>query len=260
MRFFTLVCPIDVFEFSKVFGMSFQLSSSLARDAIHAEFSGNGFVHIANVLPAENAKRIQKSMVESTAWNLVFTDRGKHIDLSAVQLAAMPKVSAHQLRQAIYAQAQEGFQYCYNNYPIHDAHKAGLNKGHVLHAFYDWLNGKEFLEFARAATGFGDITFADAQATRFMPGHFLTTHDDANATKHRRAAYIFNFTRDWRADWGGYLQLLDESNDVRHGLRPAFNALNILAVPQKHNVSFVAPFAGGMRLSISGWFRAGEPE
>jgi Rps23 Pro-64 3,4-dihydroxylase Tpa1-like proline 4-hydroxylase len=46
---------------------------------------------------------------------------------------------------------------------------------------------------------------------------------------------------------------------VRRGLKPAFNALNILAVPQRHNVGFVAPFAGGMRLSISGWLRAGEP-
>jgi Rps23 Pro-64 3,4-dihydroxylase Tpa1-like proline 4-hydroxylase len=128
----------------------------------------------------------------------------------------------------------------------------------VLHQFYEWMNDEEFLQFARAATGFDDISFVDAQATRYLPGHFLTTHDDAVEGKKRRAAYIFNFTPDWRSDWGGYLQLLDEAGNVRRGLMPSFNTLNILAVPQRHNVSLVAPFAGGIRLSISGWLRYGE--
>jgi Rps23 Pro-64 3,4-dihydroxylase Tpa1-like proline 4-hydroxylase len=100
--------------------------------------------------------------------------------------------------------------------------------------------------------------YVDAQATRYMPGHFLSTHDDAIEGKNRRAAYIFNFTPEWRPDWGGYLQLLDDAGHVRRGLVPSFSTLNILAVPQRHNVSVVAPFAGGMRFAISGWFRYGE--
>ena len=50
----------------------------------------------------------------------------------------------------------------------------------------------------------------------------------------------------------------NEAGNVRRGLMPSFNTLNILAVPQRHNVSLVAPFAGGIRLSISGWLRYGE--
>lgn len=86
------------------------------------------------------------------------------------------------------------------------------------------------------------------------------THDDISEGKNRRAADVFNFTPDWRADWGGYLQLLDDAGNVRHGLMSTFNALNILAVPQVHNVSFVAPFDGGMRLSVTGLLRYGEPQ
>jgi SM-20-related protein len=238
--------------------MSFHLSSSLDRDAVFDSFSQQGYAHIRNVLPAENAKRIHKGLTEQTPWNLAFNNKGKHIDLPAAQLAVMPKQSVNQLQQAIYAQARDGFQYCYTNYPIYDAYRAGLNRGHVLHQFYEWMNDEEFLQFARAATGFDDIGFVDAQATRYLPGHFLTTHDDAVEGKKRRAAYIFNFTPDWRSDWGGYLQLLDEAGNVRRGLMPSFNTLNILAVPQRHNVSLVAPFAGGIRLSISGWLRYGE--
>lgn len=237
--------------------MSFRLSTSLTSHGLRDTFKRQGFVHIPDVLPRENAERVHNALMEKTPWNLVFADRGRHIDLTGAQLGSMPADKVSQLQQAIYAQARQGFQYCYNNYPIYDAHRTGADRGHLLHAFYEWMNGEEFLGFARAVTGFDDIGFIDAQATRYMPGHFLTTHDDAQHGKNRRAAYIFNFTRAWSPDWGGYLQLLDGSGDVRRGLRPTFNALNILSVPQKHNVGIVAPFAAGMRLSISGWFRYG---
>lgn len=238
--------------------MSFHLSSPLDRHGIFTDFSQHGYAHVPNVLPSENANRIHKGLIEKTPWSLGFNDGGKHIDLSATQLTTMPKQSVNQLQQAIFGRARDGFQYCYSSYPIYDAYEAGLNPGHVLHHFYEWMNGEEFLEFARTSTGFDDISFVDAQATRYMPGHFLTTHDDTVEGKNRRAAYIFNFTPSWCVDWGGVLQLMDESGNVRRGLVPSFNALNILAVPQRHNVSLVAPFAGGMRLSVSGWLRYGD--
>ncbi|HEX2139124.1 MAG TPA: 2OG-Fe(II) oxygenase family protein [Woeseiaceae bacterium] len=234
------------------------MSTSLSHDALREAFKRQGFVQVPEVMPRENAERVHKIMLERTSWNLVFANEGKHIDLPGSQLTSMPAGKVKQLQHAIYAQAREGFQYCYNNYPIYDALKAGMDEGHPLHAFYRWINGEDLLGFARAITGFDDIAFADAQATRYMPGHFLTTHDDSQEGKNRRAAYIFNFTPRWSEDWGGYLQLLDESGDVRRGLKPTFNALNILAVPQRHNVGIVAPFAAGMRLSISGWFRYGD--
>jgi Rps23 Pro-64 3,4-dihydroxylase Tpa1-like proline 4-hydroxylase len=240
--------------------MSFSLSISLDGDAIRQDFERQGYVQIADVLLSVDAERIYKTLLEDTPWNLVFTDRGKHFDLSKAHLDAMDKQQIVQLQQAIYAQAQNSFQYCYNNYPIFDAYRAGENKGHILHEFYEWLNDDEFLGFTRTVTGFDDISFLDAQASRYKPGHFLTTHDDSLGDKNRRAAYIFGFTPNWPADWGGFLQLLDEKDNIRHGLRPAFNSLNVLAVPQKHSVSLVAPFAGGMRMSITGWLRYGDPK
>ncbi len=93
-----------------------------------------------------------------------------------------------------------------------------------------------------------------------MPGQFPNTHDDTLEGKNRRAANIFNFTPGWKSDWGGYLQLFDENDNVRCGLRPRYNTLNIIAIPQRHNVGIVAPFAGGMRLSVSGWLRYGDIE
>lgn len=238
--------------------MNFHLRTSMNPETLRKAFAEDGYIHVPEILPGDAAQRIYAGLTEGTQWNLVFNDRSRHIDIAEKQVEAMPKESVDRLQQAIFAQAREGFQYCYHNYPIYDAHNAGLNSGHILHRFLEFLNSDEFLKFSRAATGIDDITFADAQATRYLPGHFLTTHDDTSEGKNRRAAYVFNFTRGWQADWGGYLQLLDDSGHVRRGLMPAFNALNIIAVPQRHNVSFVTPFAAGMRLSITGWLRYGE--
>lgn len=238
--------------------MGFSLSTSMDAEAIAESFGEHGYVSIPNILPGENAKRLQKALSDFADWNLVFNDRGKHIDLSSAQVYSMQPRAAQQLQSAIYAQASTNFQYIYNNYPIFDAHNEGRNRNHVLHKFYEWVDSEEFLTFAQAVTGFDDISFVDAQATRFSPGHFLSTHDDLSEGKNRRAAYIFNFTKDWSPDWGGYLQLLDENGHVRRGLRPTFNTLNIIAVPQPHNVSFVTPFAAAVRVSVTGWLRYGD--
>lgn len=237
--------------------MEFGLSQSIDSAALRASFDAQGYVHIPSVLPDDVARRIHLALASETPWNLVFHDGEHHVDMSADQLAQLDQQQLGRLQQSIFARARRGFQYSYHSYPIFDAVQQGLNEGHLLHELFAWLNSDEFVQFSRAATGFDDITFVDAQATRYSPGQFLTTHDDIQEGKNRRAAYIFNFTPEWRPDWGGYLQLLDESDNVRIGLAPTFNALNIIAIPQRHNVSFVTPFAGDPRFAVSGWLRFG---
>jgi Rps23 Pro-64 3,4-dihydroxylase Tpa1-like proline 4-hydroxylase len=71
-----------------------------------------------------------------------------------------------------------------------------------------------------------------------------------------QVAYVMNFcAEEWRPDWGGYLLFYDEDGDVVAGFKPRFNALNLFRVPQKHSVTYVAPFAPIARFAITGWFR-----
>jgi len=107
----------------------------------------------------------------------------------------------------------------------------------------------------REVTGLNDIAFADAQATLYRPGDFLTTHDDKTGGHKRRAAYVLNMTPGWCPDWGGILQFFDERGNVSQGFVPAFNALNVFRVPAEHAVSQVALF-GGFRYSVTGWLHA----
>lgn len=123
----------------------------------------------------------------------------------------------------------------------------------------DFLNGPDFLALVRGVTGDDGIAFADAQATRYRPGHVLTGHDDAAEGKNRLYAYVLNLTREWRADWGGVLAFEGTDGHVEEGFAPAFNALNLFAVPMRHAVTQVASFAPRDRLSITGWLRSDGP-
>ena len=110
----------------------------------------------------------------------------------------------------------------------------------------------------RAVTGDDTIAFADAQATRFDPGHFLTCHDDKVGGKSRRVAYVLSLSPVWRPDWGGALQFFGVDGNIEQAYVPTYNAINLFRVPSDHSVSIVAPFAGASRYSITGWLRSGK--
>ncbi|MGI9295874.1 MAG: 2OG-Fe(II) oxygenase family protein, partial [Pseudomonadales bacterium] len=72
----------------------------------------------------------------------------------------------------------------------------------------------------------------------------------------RRAAYVINLTPAWNADWGGLLHFVAADGKITDSFLPTYNAITLFQVPQKHFVSYVSPFAGEQRISITGWLRA----
>ena len=126
-----------------------------------------------------------------------------------------------------------------------------------LHQYLEFMNRDEMLGFMRRHRGIEEIIRSDAQAACYSAGHFLSVHDDAANYQPRRLAYVFGFTKGWQPDWGGYLQFFDQAGDIKAGLLPKFNVLNVFAVPQYHAVSPVSPAAPAARYSITGWFLDG---
>lgn len=236
--------------------LSIDIAPGLDRATIRRVFAQAGRVHIQGFLEHSTASAIYRTLAQDTPWQVCFNLGDRHVDLPADHFDHAPETERRQLVDSIEQGAQRGFQYLFNNFPIHDLYVAGLRREHVLMRVYEFLNSDSLLSFAREVTGFGDIAFADAQATLYKPGHFLTAHDDLAEGKHRRAAYVLNFTPQWRTDWGGILQFIDPDGHVAEGYMPAFNALNLLRVPQKHSVSYVTPWATAGRYSITGWLRA----
>ena len=217
-----------------------------------------GRVHIPEFLQTDSANLLHKKLGEQAQWNLVFTRDGKHVDIGADSVDQWTEEQKRQFEDIVHKPAQAGFQYLYKNIPVYDIYHRKLLPGHFLNDLFEFLNSDAVLNFGRVLTGRNDIGFCDAQATCYEAGHFLTCHDDATHGKNRVAAYVLNLTPQWNPDWGGALQFYDDNNNIEAGFGPSFNALNVFRIPCRHAVGFVAPFATGSRLSITGWFRTGE--
>ncbi|MBV9542192.1 MAG: 2OG-Fe(II) oxygenase [Alphaproteobacteria bacterium] len=219
-------------------------------------FAQHGRIHIPGALSAASAARVHRCLTNETTYGLVFNGGDKVFDLPPDQVAKMTPAEMAGLVEAAGAGARTGFQYLYESRRLSEAGEAYPDGAHYLAQVVAFLNGEAFLSFAREVTGEKRIAFADAQATKYGPGHFLTTHTDLQPEKKRLAAFVLNMTPNWRPDWGGILLFLDSDGQVAEGYSPVFNALNLLKVPQPHLVSAVSAFAGGHRYSITGWLRA----
>lgn len=235
------------------------LDSRLNPAAMAPAFARFGRAHIPGILQPDAALALHEGLLREDGWVCSTMGSDGALDLPLDGLAALtPDQEAAFLRLA-HKQAAHGFHYMFDTLRISDLVEAGEAVSPVLRAAYDLVNSPAFLGFIAALTGTRRGVYADLQATRFRPGHYLTRHDDHREGAGRLCAYVLNLTPHWRADWGGLLTFIDPDGHVAEAYTPAFNALNVLKVPQPHAVSCVAPFADGARLSLTGWVRDSRP-
>lgn len=224
-----------------------------------AAFARFGRAHVTDFLTPASARTLHDALAADPGWMCSTTSGGQQIDIPVEMLEAMPPDQSERLIRLAHAEAARGFHYMFDNIRISDLAEKGQPLSPLLAAAYAFVNSRPFLDFVAALTGDRRGVYADAQATRYLPGHYLTEHDDKKPQAGRLYAYVLNLTPQWRADWGGLLNFIDEDGHVAEAYTPAFNALNVLRVPQAHAVSYVAPFATGARLSITGWVRDKRP-
>jgi Rps23 Pro-64 3,4-dihydroxylase Tpa1-like proline 4-hydroxylase len=236
---------------------AFRINPDLDPEALAAEYQAAGRIHIPDFLERTCAERLLAFLQGSEAWKLVFNHQDKLFELDRSTQAGLTALQREQFDLGVYAAARTGFQFRYETLRAPDEDSERSADPNLLNRFARFLSSEPALSFLRTVTGAGDVTFADAQATAYGPGHFLTTHDDDVTGKNRRAAYVFNLSKAWRAEWGGLLTFHEAGSGRAEAYVPSFNALNLLAVPQPHCVGLVAPFAGGRRYSVTGWLRAG---
>jgi SM-20-related protein len=227
-----------------------ELNPALDRAGLTEEFRRKGRVHIASVLTAKSAERLHRCLAKETQWSVTFNQGADFLDVAYATLEERSKLALSAMRRA-----SNDFQYVFDNHRLSRSGEPYPDPAHHLARIVEFLNSPPVLGFVRGVTGLSAIAWADAQATLYRPGDFLTLHDDRIGGPKRLAAYVLSMTPDWRAEWGGVLQFLDERGHIDEGYVPAFNALNLFRVPVLHSVSQVAIF-GGMRYSVTGWFHA----
>ena len=223
------------------------------RAAIRERMARTGRTQIDGILALNDAQGLYEAA--TTADYNVVTRRGKgHVDLPAAWLASLSPDQKQALGQAVQASAQTNFQYLYDNHPIYDLVEAG-QAAPVWSDLLAFLNDEAFLNLMRDVTGEPRIALADAQLTRYRPGHFLTEHDDHADGKNSFFAYVLNLTPVWRIEWGGLLAFHGADGNVAEAFTPRFNTLNLLKVPTPHSVTQVALSAAADRISVTGWLR-----
>jgi hypothetical protein len=231
------------------------LSPDLDVDTLRAAFARNSRLQIRNLLDDASAERLARALETHDAWSLTANCSGEVFEMPLARLAELGADERARIEAATADGAVEQMQYLFDTWRVGFFVDRGERSGHPIEAFYDFLNSAPFLDFVRAVTDDKRPAFCDGQATRYRPGHFLTAHDDTSKGKNRLCAYVMNFTRHWRRDWGGLLQFYGADGNVEEAYTPAFNTLNLFAVPMVHAVSYVAPYAQCERLSVTGWVR-----
>lgn len=232
-----------------------RIDPRLRTDVVQAVMGRFGRIHIPGFLEHAGALAAYEAISAAIPWQMHYNDGEQVFDVPAAEFDALPADERGALLRPIYLRARLGFQYLYDSFPLSDHHERGDYLDLPLMKVFEFMKSEPVLEFARRITGVREIARVDAQATRYRPGHFLTSHDDRDDGNGRVAAYVLNLTPAWRTDWGGILEFPDKDGHVVEGYMPAFNALNLFKVPVVHLVSHVAPSAGGVRLSVTGWFK-----
>jgi Rps23 Pro-64 3,4-dihydroxylase Tpa1-like proline 4-hydroxylase len=229
-----------------------RLNPQLDCAALAQEYRRNGRIHIQNVLNQASAERVYLCLRDETRYELCLNAAGDVHTLSDLT----PKQRLDCATAAWRKVGIAGFQFLFDMHLLSFSGEPYRDPKHYWAKATAFLNSSEFLGFSREITGFESIEYADAQATLYRSGHFLTAHDDNTAGAKRLAAYVLSFTPAWRPEWGGLLEFLDETGQVERGYVPGFNTLKLFRVPMTHYVSMVAPSAMAGRYSITGWLRA----
>lgn len=243
------------FEFNITMLDDYQLNIDLPTTRLN--YQQDNRLRLNQVLPQAVAQQVHACLKNQTAFEMAYTQNGSVKVSSAEQLNMLSSQQQQQLTQVLYQDASQGKGFLYGRYAINDNPQTQQNQ--VLKQVAAWINSPAMLDCIRAVTGFDDIIYASAQATRYLPGNFLTRHNDLNQQEQRRVAYVLNLTEHWHPDWGGLLQFYQADGTPRDAWSPQFNSLSLFDVSHVHAVTFVTPFAKQPRLAVTGWFRAVAP-
>lgn len=218
-------------------------------------FARDGGVQIAPFLHDGEAVQLRDHLRARDDWQLAVRAGGRVLTFDAAGRREFGDDRVAALKRAAGPRTDGDFTYSYERITVRSDRGGAVEAGAPLADLDAAMNAPAALALFRRITGCDRIDLADAKATRFGPGDFLSLHHDRVDGSDRVAAYVLGLTEDWRAEHGGLLLFHGPRGDIEHGYVPAMNVLNLFAVPRGHSVSMVAPFAPGPRLAVTGWLR-----
>lgn len=240
--------------------MALSLHESIAVGQLRRQFAEKGRIEISPFLGGASADLLRRHLVKRKDWRVVLNAGNKVFEISRSDWEKMARDQRKTIERMVTERAQAQFQYRFQSIRVADDAGGRSASGTILDAFAQFMSSSEVLGLLKEITGFDDLTFADAQATWYGTGDFLTRHDDDVAGKNRRAAYVLGLNPRWRAEWGGLLMFHGKDEEIGDVFVPAMGALRLFRVPVQHSVTYVSPIAPEPRVAITGWLRTVAPE
>jgi SM-20-related protein len=229
------------------------INPRLDRDAIRETLARCGRVQIRDFFEPLVVEALAGAL-DAIDWRLLYRDETGDRKLTGDELRGFSPAAKASLTAGIHQLAEREYQYLFHSHSMVDNAKRG--EADILTRFVRWMADDQFMTAMRDLSGIQDINRVYAQATLYTRGSFLLLHTDETVAERRRIAYVINLTRRWSPDWGGLLHFADEAGNVTDTFFPHFNSLSLFTVPQRHFVSYVAPYAQGMRSAVTGWLIA----
>ena len=238
----------------------FALSDDLDFQSLARAFAEKPRLHVPGILKADAARRLHAALVAETGWQCATLVNGEGVDIPLHEIDRWSPERMSAFVAGADREAARGFHFMFDSIRLTSLLKAGRPVAPIYRELCTFLSGPEFLGFIHQLTDDRRPRHADAQATRFRPGHYLNVHDDNQRGFGRLYAYVLNLTPDWRFDFGGSLAFAGPDGHGLESYTPAFNALNVFRIPHGHAVTPIALFAPAAgRLSVTGWLREDEP-
>lgn len=224
-------------------------NENLNFDELKSKFALDGKLRISNVLDFEFAAHSFQALNERVEFDTAMYIDGKNAVMSKKEWNALEDTQRQQIYFHLMENAALGNGFSYGRKYI-----TSEERDPFLLDFFNTLNSDSILETVRELTGYSGINYASMQATKYIPGQFLTRHKDDVQSEGRKIAYVFNLSPEWHPDWGGLLQFFNDDGDTLETWTPSFNTLSLFDVKHIHSVTYLTPFAKKPRYALTGWF------
>ena len=224
--------------------------------ALRAELLELGRIRICPAIAPAAAAALQAELTASPDWVRTLRQGGIERELDAPALAALAPAHLRAVEQLAVQGDDAVFRFLHDAIRISPVSAERQARGWLLDACAEAFNAPAALDLIGELTG-EEVRSFRGDATRYLPGHFLTTHNDGRKHGKRVLAVVLNLSQ-WHIDWGGLMLFHGAYGAAHCAWTPAFNTLNLFSVPQDHSVTMVTQLARAPRLTVSGWFYADQ--
>lgn len=228
------------------------LNPDLDLEKIRTEFQSTGMVVIDQILKPEVAESLHSFLINMPdeterswwTWARWTEDTGARL----VYTQPIHKEQSEKLRKDAQERRKKGL-YSYAFKRTAEDHYATCNCR--LCMFKQWLSSDEMMNFVGDITG-NRYHLINMFANKYQAGDYLDRHTDKVGP--RDLTYVFNLTKNWKAEFGGLLLMIDQGRFYV----PGFNKLILFNLPPGGRLHCVTEVAQGIeepRLGITGWMR-----